>query len=268
MAQRALEAGTVVPRKRALFGLLDADGWGWASVKAAVWLVIIILMLGYLPDRAYYFTVGQTVDFGVMVWSPINFCPPTNQTLPCPAPAGSVIPWEPSPAELALPEPRTDGSAIQVGTQLFYIGGSNGTTAQSTVYVAPTVGTGNFDKWQKGPDLPEARSNASVVYVSGSLYVIGGTDASGQPTKTVFVLSPNSQTGALGQWTTSTNLALPEERTEAAAAVATDGILLIGGNTYLRHTPYVAPFSIGLVVLLLLVCWLKGEPPRWRWGGD
>jgi len=23
-----------------------------------------------------------------------------------------------------------------------------------------------------------------------------------------------------------------------------------------------------LVVLLLGVCWLKGEPPRWRWGND
>lgn len=23
-----------------------------------------------------------------------------------------------------------------------------------------------------------------------------------------------------------------------------------------------------LSLLLLVVCWLKGEPPRWRWGGD
>ena len=56
MAQQALGAGTAVPRRRALFGLLDADGWGWASVKAFVWLIIIIFMLGYLPDRAYYLT--------------------------------------------------------------------------------------------------------------------------------------------------------------------------------------------------------------------
>ena len=50
MAQQALGPGTVLPRKRALFGLLDQDGWAWASVKAFAWLVIIILMLGYLPD--------------------------------------------------------------------------------------------------------------------------------------------------------------------------------------------------------------------------
>jgi len=23
-----------------------------------------------------------------------------------------------------------------------------------------------------------------------------------------------------------------------------------------------------LTVLLIAICWLKGEPPRWRWGGD
>ncbi len=45
-------------------------------------------------------------------------------------------------------------------------------------------------------------------------------------------------------------------------------VLLVGGNTWLRHTVYAAPFSIALIVLLLLVCWLKGEPPSWRWGGD
>ena len=97
MAQQALGPGTAVPRRRALFGLLDADGWGWASVKAFIWLIIIIFMLGYLPDRAYYLTVGRTVDLGVLVWSPINLCPPTNETLPCPAPVGAVVPWEPSP---------------------------------------------------------------------------------------------------------------------------------------------------------------------------
>src|SRR4249920_1130910 len=123
MAQQALTAGMVVPRRRALFGLLDADGWGWATVKAFVWLIIIIFMLGYLPDRAYYLTVGATVDLGVLVWSPINLCPPSNQTLPCPPPVGALVPWELSPRELALPAARTDGSLIQVGSQILYIGG-------------------------------------------------------------------------------------------------------------------------------------------------
>jgi hypothetical protein len=230
MAQQALGSGTVVPRRRALFGLLDANGWGWASVKAFVWLIIIIFILGYLPDRAYYLTVGSTVDLGVLVWSPVNLCPPSNETLPCPAPVGAMIPWQPSPTQLALPQPRTDGALLQVGTQILYIGGSDGKTAKSDVYVARTVGTGNFDAWAAGPPLPEPRANASVAFVAGSIYVIGGSDATGAPTKTVFVLSPDSQTGALGQWTTADNLALPEGRTRAAIAITTDGLLVIGGS--------------------------------------
>jgi hypothetical protein len=230
MAQQALEAGSTVPRRRVLFGALDADGWGWASVKAAIWLVIIILMLGYIPDRAYYLTVNRTVDLGVLAWSPINFCPPENETLPCPAPVGAVVPWHPSPPELALPAPRTDGSVVQIGTKFLYIGGSDGTTAQSTVYVAELSGTGNFDAWGDGPALPEARSDASVLLVSGSVYVIGGYDDAGSPTTTVYALTPDAQTGSLGEWATVDDIALPEARAAAAIAAAPDGILLVGGE--------------------------------------
>jgi len=60
----ALGPGMIVPKKRALFGLLDADSWTWAGLKAFVWLVIIILLLGYIPDRAYYLTVNRAVDLG------------------------------------------------------------------------------------------------------------------------------------------------------------------------------------------------------------
>lgn len=230
MAQQALGTGMIVPRKRALFGLLDADGWGWAGVKAVVWLVIIIMMLGYIPDRAYYLTVNRAVELGTLVWSPINFCPPENETLPCPAPAGAVIPWHASPTELSLPAPRTDGSVVQVGTKLLYVGGTDGTAAQSTVYVSEVVGTGNFDTWTEGPALPEPRSDASVLLVSGSIYVIGGLDADGQPTNTVFILAPNGQTGELGEWKAAPEeLLLPEGRAGAAGLMAPDGVLLIGG---------------------------------------
>jgi hypothetical protein len=231
MAQRALGAGMIVPRKRALFGLLDADGWAWAGVKAFVWLVIIILLLGYIPDRAYYLTVNRTVELGVVAWSPINFCPPGNESLPCPAPVGAVAPWHESPAELALPAPRTDGAATQLGTKILYIGGSDGSAAQSTVFVAQLSGIGNFDRWAEGPALPEPRSDASVVQVSGAVYVLGGLDADGAPTTTVFTLTPDPQTGALGEWQTAPEeLTLPEARAGAAGVAAPDGMLLIGGE--------------------------------------
>jgi hypothetical protein len=231
MAQQALGTGLIVPRKRAFFGLLDADGWAWAGLKAFVWLVIIILLLGYIPDRAYYLTVNRNVDLGVIAWSPVNFCPPDNETLPCPAPVGALVPWHASPPELKLLAPRTDGTAIQLGTKLLYIGGSDGETAQSAVYVAQIAGTGNFDTWAEGPPLPEPRADASVLQVSGTIYVIGGLDADGSPTTTVYTLTPDPQTGVLGDWAEAPEaLALPEGRSGAAGVAAPDGILLIGGD--------------------------------------
>ena len=157
MAQRALTAGTdgaatAGPLRAARRGRLGAG----RSVKALVWLVVIILMLGYIPDRAYYLTVAKTVDLGVLAWSP-------DQPLPAGEPDAAVpgagrgdrargTPRRPSCRCRA----RTDGAVVQVGTRLLYIGGSDGTTAQSTVYVAKTVGTGNFDAWADGPAAARA----------------------------------------------------------------------------------------------------------------
>jgi hypothetical protein len=80
--------------------------------------------------------------------------------------------------------------------------------------------------------LPAPRSDPSVAYVAGSVYVIGGTDQTGAPTSTVFVLTPDGVSGELGEWAAAPDaLALPEPRTAAAAAVTTDGLLLIGGRS-------------------------------------
>ena len=152
MTGQALGAGTV-GRKRVLFGLLDRNGWTWASVKAAFWFVVIVMMLGYLPDRAYYATVFPTIDLGVLVFSPINFCPGENRTVDCPAPAGSTLPWDPSPAELAMPGPRTLGTAVQVGTRMLYVGGSDGKTATDTTFLTDFY-SGTFGPWRPGPSLP------------------------------------------------------------------------------------------------------------------
>ncbi len=231
MAQQALGTGRTVPRKRAFFGLLDADGWTWAGLKALVWLVIIIMLLGYIPDRAYNLTVKSTVELGKVIWAPVNFCSPENENLPCPAPIGAVVPWHPNPSEIALPAARTDGGAVQVGTKLLYIGGSDGESAVADVYVSEIVPVGNFDAWTPGPSLPEPRSDASVISVSGNVYVFGGLDENGDPTTTTYVLAPNLQTGELGDWELAPEvLQLPEPRAGAAAAATADGVLLIGGE--------------------------------------
>jgi hypothetical protein len=230
---RALTAGAPT-RRRALFGLLDADGWGWASVKAFAWFVVIILMLGYIPDRAYYFTVSRTIDLGLVMVSPVNLCPPEpNGNLPCPAPAGAVTPWQRSPQEIELPGPRVDAAFHQVGNEVLLIGGSDGQTATDSVLVARASGVGNFDRWSDGPALPEPRADAAVASLNGVIYVAGGYGPDGSATSTTYVLKPDLQAGSLGEWQTAEDLDepidLPEARTGASLVALSDGLLLVGG---------------------------------------
>src|SRR4051794_34560429 len=232
MTGQALTAGPT-PRRRALFGLLDSDGWIWASLKAVFWFVVVIFLLGYIPDRAYYFTVFSTIDLGINVVSPVNLCPPENKSLPCPAPVGAVIPWELAPQELALPAPRVDGEAVQVGAKILYIGGTDGQTASEKVFVTDAFTAGNFSPWKEGPALPAARAKSAVAFFGGSVYVFGGFDASGAPATSAYVLTPDATTGALTAWKTAADaklpIDLPEARAGSSIVALSDGLVLLGG---------------------------------------
>ena len=233
MAHSALPAANNAIRRRTFFGLFDADGWPWAIAKAGFWFVVIITMLGYIPDRAYYFTVGKTVDIWPLApflqWSPVNLCPPENETLPCPAPGGASLPWHQAPPELQLPAGRTDGSAAVIGNTYIFAGGSDGSSAQTTTFISHAVGLGNLDKWSAGPALPEARSDAASVVLGNTLYLIGGKGPDGKPTTTTYSLTINTD-GTLGQWTLESKLALPEARAGSSAVSVSDGIVVLGGT--------------------------------------
>jgi len=215
--------------RRALFGALDADGWSWAFLKALFWFFVIIMLLGYVPDRAYYFTVQQTVDLGIMVWSPVNLCPGENGGLPCPAPEGAIVPWQPSPNELALPEGRTDGAAAPLGSTLLYIGGDNGSGPTNTTFTSK-LANGNFSAWSAGPTLPDARQRAGVAVLNGTAYLVGGLGPDGKPTNTVFALTADPTSGALGTWQAVSSVTLPEARAGASVVAMSDGILVAGGT--------------------------------------
>ncbi len=233
MAGQTLATETA-PRRRVVFGLLDSDSWTWASLKALFWFVVIIFMLGYIPDRAYYATVFSTIDLGILAWSPVNLCPPENATLPCPAPAGAILPWQPSPVTLALPAPRSEGAAVVAATKLVYLGGTDGTAASGRVFVADLTSSGNFSSWTEGPALPAALENPAAAFLGGAVYVFGGADASGKPTTTAYVSTLDASTGQLSAWQTADQaklpLTLPAPRTGAALAVAGDGLYLVGGD--------------------------------------
>jgi len=216
MAQQALPPGTI--QRRTFFGLLDADGWPAAFWKALFWFILILFMLGYLPDRAYYFTVEPALDVGENVFSPVNFCDGANESLPCPAPRGAMIPWQTSPATLALPAPRAQAGTFQSGTQLFVVGGLVGGKATDSVLVTTTTVDGNFGAWQQAPSLPAPRTDFAIASFNGTPYVIGGLDASGQPTATVFV--GDIESGNLAGWKAADALALPTAVSGSAVVAA------------------------------------------------
>ncbi len=224
MAQYALPPGAV--RRRAVFGLLDADGWTWASLKASFWFLLIIFLLGYVPDRGYYFTVAPTVDLGFNAISPINLCAGENKKLPCPAPAGAVIPWEQSPAQLALPDGRAAASVYTSGETIYLVGGRTSEGATKSV-LTTTVFNGNLTQWTAGPDLPDARSDAAIANLSGVPYLIGGRDASGAPTNSVYRGTVDK--GVLIGWEDATDLALPLPLADLSAAGNGSGIYVFGG---------------------------------------
>jgi hypothetical protein len=225
MAEYALPPGAV--RRRAVFGLLDADGWTWATLKATFWFVFIIFVLGYVPDRAYYFTVSPTIDLGFNAISPVNLCPSSNDTLPCPAPAGAVVPWQSNPTELSLPSGRTAAGTFSSGTSLYLVGGASQGTATTSV-LATTADNGSLAPWTDGPALPDARAGAVVLTLSGVPYVIGGTDGSGNPTSTVFVGTVDQ--GSLTGWTDA-GITLPVPLTDASGVATATSLYVFGGKT-------------------------------------
>lgn len=222
-----------------MFGLFDGDGWAWATTKAVFWLLVIIITLGYIPDRAYYFVVSRTMDVGILGWSPVNLCPPENgSTVPCPVPVGGVLPWQASPAEAALPAARTNGVAAQVGKNLLYAGGSDGKSASATTYVAK-VDKANFSGWAEGPALPAARTDAALAILNGTVYLIGGLGPDGKPTDSVWSIGLDSETTELTEWSESVIGAaapapalpkLPAPRAGASAIAVADGIVVAGGR--------------------------------------
>ena len=225
MAEYALPPGAI--RRRAVFGLLDADGWVWATLKAMFWFLLIIFLQGYVPDRAYYFTVSPTIDLGFNVISPVNLCPGDNKNLPCPAPAGAVIPWEPGPAELALPAGRAGAGIFTSGEKIYVIGGRTPEGATTSV-LSTTTFDGNLTAWAEASALPEPRSDAAVVSLSGVPYVIGGKDASGAPTTTIF--RGTIQNGALTGWEAAANIPLPVPLSDMAATSTASGLWVFGGR--------------------------------------
>ena len=188
------------PRRRVLFGLLDGDGWSWASLKAAFWFVAIIFLLGYIPDRAYYFTVFSTIDLGINVVSPINLCPPENKDLPCPGAGGRRrAVGRVAPPELALPAAADRRRRPPGGQQdpLHRRDRRPGHLRQGLSW--PTRSrTGRSGRGRRARPCPAPRSKARCgVSRRFDLRASAASTPATRQRRPSFILTPDAQTGAL-----------------------------------------------------------------------
>jgi hypothetical protein len=232
VGQQALPQGAT--RRRAAFGLLSAEGWTWAGLKATFWFLFILFMLGVIPNWAYYFTTSETISVGYNFASIVNLCPADNEDVPCPAPAGAMLPWQASPPELALPAARMGSSVFQSGASVYLIGGVVDGAASNEVLVTHVSESGNLTPWTAGPSLPDGRADAALSLFAGAPYLIGGVDASGAPVDTVY--QGVVEEGVLTGWELANgengtvDLTLPRPLSGAGALTGTAGFVLLGGR--------------------------------------
>ena len=163
---------------------------------------------------------------------------------------------------LALPSARWAHGTAVAGGYAYVVGGSNGTTAQNSVYWAkfntvtnaiesPNPGEGVCASWCTNAvyNLPAPRAGLSLTAYNGYLYAFGGVDAAGARTNSVYI----AKIGLNGEpalwhptdtnkanwvyWYQSPNAApafnsvLSSERSYAGAVAYNNRMYLIGGQT-------------------------------------
>lgn len=46
-------------------------------------------------------------------------------------------------------------------------------------------------------------------------------------------------------------------------------LAFFAGTRFLRtNSRLFVAYTLGITAVLIALCWIKGEPPRWRWGKD
>ena len=143
--------------------------------------------------------------------------------------SGSLVGWA---TMSGLPAARAGVAAARANGKIYAIGGSDGVSFKSTVYVydplQPTQG------WRSVSNLPAVRAWSAAASVNGKLYLIGGSDGSSYQS-TVFSYDPLQP--AQG-WRSVSNL--PAARAYLAAASASGKLYAIGGSdgTEAQYTVY------------------------------
>ena len=229
--------GRTQTRGRAFFGLLDANGWGWASLKAAFWFILHDLPARLHPGPGLL--LHRQPDDRSRASSPgARSTSARPRTRRCRARRRSArsIPWEVAPRRALAARaagrrrrrPVRDQDPVHRRQRR---DGRRPTRRSSRRPPAPATSTAG----------PTARSCPSRAPMPPSASRAAGSSSSAAPGRTasrptpVFVLTPDSQTGELGEWQTAEDAELDLDLPGAARRVrslvpAADGLFLVGGT--------------------------------------
>lgn len=150
--------------------------------------------------------------------------------------SGALDAWQEG---FPLPEPRARAAGVEIGGNIYVIGGDDDTfTSRTTVYRAPIdPDDGSLGDWTTTTPLPEAVAAGSAVVDAGHIYLLGGEIA--VPVEQVLHARVEED-GELDIW--EENVALPDPRRRHAAVVGGDYVYVLGGSGGAADV-FVAPTS-------------------------
>lgn len=181
---------------------------------------------GTIGDKIYV-TGGQDQDGGLSVATHI-YDPLANT-------------WAIGPD---LPKPLFAAAVAVADTKMIVVGGARlgeGANDPDEILATTQVFDSVNARWINGsPDMPTPRQGAAAVTVDGKVWVIGGQEAKGSPSRAVEVFDP-----AVGTWTRRAPLRTP--RAFPAAGVVKDGantrIVVAGGGMGLDPDGFPLPVA-------------------------
>ena len=139
-------------------------------------------------------------------------------------------------AETNFPVPIAKPCVFTTKNRVYVIGGVSSVNGESItvannhvpyVYSATINDDGTINAWVKGVDLPSSVYGASYYITKGRVYIIGGQDHMGIPSKRI-VSAPINEDGTIGNWVNQDNV-LPVGVSGGSLICTTNWLYLIGG---------------------------------------
>jgi hypothetical protein len=145
--------------------------------------------------------------------------------------SGALTAWQ---TANPLPGPLRSLTLTAANGYLYAVGGSSGSSVSAQVYRAKINADSSLGSWQTLGVLPQPRERHAAVVYGGRLVVLGGLNASGGSTNTVYAARLNAD-GSLGAWEAGFLPALPQALDRHAAVVANvlgcgEVIYVVGGR--------------------------------------